>query len=88
MTADRYAELQAEIDRLRGDQEFERDVAEQAADFGPPLAGNVIDDSGYFTATRIDELLAAGRIRDAAVLAAAKEKADSWPPRELGAEES
>ena len=51
MTDDRYADLQAEIDRLRSDPEFERDVAEQAADLGPPLAGNVIDDSGYFTAT-------------------------------------
>ena len=88
MADDRYAELHAEIDRLRGDPEFERDVAKRADDFGPPLAGDVIDDSGYFTARRIDELLAAGRIREAAVLAAGKEKADSWPPREIRAEES
>ena len=88
MADDRYAELNAEIARLRGDPEFEREVAKQADDFGPPFAGDVIDDSGYFTATRIDELLAAGRIRDAAVLAAGKEKADSWPPREIGAEDA
>ena len=33
---DQYAELHAEIARLRGDLDFERDVADKPRAFGPP----------------------------------------------------
>ena len=80
-TPDRYAALNAEIDRLREDPDFEREVAEIARGFGPPPDPDdlVIDDSGYFTACRVDDLLAAGEFRAAAVLSAGKQRADSWP---------
>ncbi len=76
---DRYAALNAEIDRLRGDLDFEQDVAETARAFGPPPGPHVVDDSGHFTAQRVDALLAAGKLREAAVLTAGKQLADSWP---------
>ena len=79
-TPDHYAALNAEIERLRGDPDFERDVDQVARGFGPPPDPEdlVIDDSGYFTACRVDELLAAGELRAAAVLSAGKQRADSW----------
>ena len=52
---DRYAELDAEIARLHGDLDFERDVAEKARLLGP----DVVDDSGYFTTQRVDDGTAA-----------------------------
>ena len=63
-TPDHYAALNAEIERLRGDPDFERDVDQIARGFGPPPDPEdlVIDDSGYFTACRVDELLAAGEL--------------------------
>ena len=76
---DRYAALNDEIDRLRGDPDFERDVAETARAFGPPPGPDVVDDSGHFTAQRVDDLLADGKLREAAVLTAGKQLADSWP---------
>ena len=63
---DQYAELHAEIARLRGDLDFERDVADKPRAFGPPPGPDVVDDSGYFTALRVDDLLAAGKLREAA----------------------
>ena len=63
---DQYAELHAEIARLRGDLDFKRDVAEKARAFGPPPGPDVVDHSGYFTALRVDDLLAAGKLREAA----------------------
>ena len=72
---DRYAETA----RLRGDPDFERDVADTARAFGPPPGPDVVDDSGHFTAQRVDDLLAAGKLHDAAVPTAGKQPADSWP---------
>ena len=63
---DQYAELHAEIARLRGDLDFERDVADKPRAFGPPPGSDVVDDSGYFTALRVGDLLAAGKLREAA----------------------
>ena len=63
---DQYAELHAEIARLRGDLDFERDVADKPRAFGPPPGPDVVHDSGYFTALRVDALLAAGKLREAA----------------------
>ena len=63
---DQYAELHAEIARLRGDLDFERDVADKPRAFGRPPGPDVVDDSGYFTALRVDDLLAAGKLREAA----------------------
>ena len=62
----------AEIARLCGDPDFERDVAETARAFGPPPGPDVDDDSGYLTAQRVDALVAAGKLREAAVLTAGK----------------
>ena len=50
---DQYAELHAEIARLRGNLDFERDVADKPRAFGPPPRPDVVDDSGYFTALRV-----------------------------------
>ena len=36
---DQYAELHAEIARLRGDLDVERDVADKPRAFGPPPGG-------------------------------------------------
>ena len=80
---DRYAELHAEIARLRGDPEFERDVAETARAFGPPPGPDAVDDPGCFTAQRVEDLLAVGKLREAAVLTAGKQLADSWPRQRL-----
>ena len=63
---DQYAELHAEIARLRGDLDFERDVADKPRAFGPPPSPDVVDDSGCFTALHVDDLLAAGKLREAA----------------------
>ena len=76
---DRYAALNDEIDRLREDPDFERDVAETARAFGPPPGPDVVDDSGHFTAQRVDDLLEDGKLREAAVMTAGKQLADSWP---------
>ena len=43
-TPDRYAALNAEIDRLRGDPDFEREVADSAA-VGVPVAKTLVDRS-------------------------------------------
>ena len=59
---DQYAELHAEIARLRGDLDVERDVPTSRV----PSDRHPVDDSGYFTALRVDDLLAAGKLREAA----------------------
>ena len=79
---DRYPTVNAEIARLRGDPDFERDVAETARAFGPPPGPEVDDDSGYLTAQRFDAVVATGKLREAAVLTAGKQGADSWPRQE------
>ena len=68
---DRYVALNDEIDRLRGDPDFERDVAETACAFGPPPGLDVVDDSRHFTAQHVDDFLADGKLREAAVMTAA-----------------
>ena len=60
--AELHAELHAEIARLRGDLDVERDVPTSRA----PSDRHPVDDSGCFTALRVDDLLAAGKLREAA----------------------
>ena len=61
------------------DPDFEADVDQVARAIGPPPGPDAEDDSGYLTAKRVDNLLAAGKLREAAVLTAGKQLADSWP---------
>ena len=59
--------------------DFEVDVDQVARAIGPPPGPEAEDDSGYLTAKRVDNLLAAGELREAAVLTAGKQLADFWP---------
>ena len=83
---DRCVALHAEIARLRGGPDFKRDIAETACVFGPPPGPDVVDDSGYFAAQHVDELLASGKLRDAAVLTTGRMLADSWSRQNDGQE--
>ena len=48
---DQYAELHAEIARLRGDLDFERDVADKPRAFGPPTRWTIPATSRRYVST-------------------------------------
>ena len=79
------ASVEREIARLQHDRVFRAEAARRAASFGPRLTAreaarlNVCDDSSYFTALRVDELVAAGKLREAAELWAGLVLANSLP---------
>ena len=54
-------------------------VAKTARALGSPPGHAMVEDSGYITAERVQDLLAAARLREAVVLTAGKMLIDSWP---------